>query len=55
MIINSSYQPTNLTAVKQRHPDTRLHIMDGVGHFVMMEDPATFNELLRQALLSFES
>lgn len=54
VLINSSYRPTNLAAVKNRHPDTTLTIMDGVGHFVMLEDPENFNILLRRAIDSFE-
>lgn len=54
VIINSDYQPTNLPAVQEHHPETRLELMGGVGHFVMMEDPETFNTLLQEAVSSFE-
>ncbi|HET6564607.1 MAG TPA: alpha/beta hydrolase [Xanthomonadales bacterium] len=53
VLINSTYRPTNLTAVAAHHPDTQLELMEGVGHFVMMEDPDTFNSLLSNAILSF--
>ncbi|MFT7288332.1 MAG: pimeloyl-ACP methyl ester carboxylesterase [Halieaceae bacterium] len=53
VLINSTYQPTNLAAVVALHPNTSLELMEGVGHFVMMEDPESFNSLLRQAILSF--
>jgi pimeloyl-ACP methyl ester carboxylesterase len=53
VLINSDYQPTNLPAVRQRHPDTTLYTMHEVGHFVMMEDPSRFNALLARALGEF--
>jgi pimeloyl-ACP methyl ester carboxylesterase len=53
VLINSDYQPTNLENVRRHHPDTALYTMHDVGHFVMMEDPETFNALLAQALRDF--
>jgi pimeloyl-ACP methyl ester carboxylesterase len=46
--INSRYRPTNLEAA-QRYGIEVLW-MSGVGHFVMMEDPQTFNRLLNEAV-----
>jgi pimeloyl-ACP methyl ester carboxylesterase len=53
VLINSTYRPTDLAAITAHHPNTRLELMEGVGHFVMMEDPDTFNSLLSNAILSF--
>ena len=46
--INTSERPTNREAA-QRHGIEVLW-MSGVGHFVMMEDPQTFNSLLDEAV-----
>jgi pimeloyl-ACP methyl ester carboxylesterase len=42
--INSDYLPTDSDAAR-RH-GIAVTLMSGTGHFVMMEDPATFNRLL---------
>lgn len=52
IVINSSYQPTDIDAIRELHADTRLETMDGVGHFLMMEDPEGFNPLLAAAVTS---
>ncbi|MCP5007891.1 MAG: alpha/beta fold hydrolase, partial [Planctomycetes bacterium] len=52
MLINScEYTPTNLE-VAQRY-GVEVMMMSGVGHFGMLEDPATFNRLLREAISKF--
>jgi pimeloyl-ACP methyl ester carboxylesterase len=43
-----SWRPTNRAAM-QRH-GIEVMLMFGVGHFVMMEDPQTFNRLLGEAM-----
>lgn len=53
VLINSDYQPTNVPAVQEHHPDTTLYRMQNVGHFVMLEDPNTFNALLQRAVVNF--
>lgn len=53
VVINSDYQPTELAALQDYHPNVTLHIMEGVGHFVMLEDAETFNRLLEAAIQSF--
>jgi pimeloyl-ACP methyl ester carboxylesterase len=52
VVINSTYQPTNFGAIAALHRDSSIRLMDGVGHFVMQEDPETFNALLAEALAS---
>jgi len=49
--INSDMQPTNLEAAEQLGME--VVFMSGVGHFVMMEDPKTFNTLLADAVADF--
>jgi pimeloyl-ACP methyl ester carboxylesterase len=44
--INSDYLPTDVEAA--RGYGISVAPMSGTGHFVMMEDPATFNRLLRE-------
>lgn len=46
--INSDYQPTNMKAAAKH--GLKVVLMSGVGHFVMMEDPGTFNRLLAEAV-----
>jgi pimeloyl-ACP methyl ester carboxylesterase len=49
-LINSDYNPTNLEAAREYAPSIEAAFMSNVGHFVMMEDPETFNELLAEAV-----
>lgn len=44
--ISSDYHPFNLEAARQHCPSFEVVFMSGVGHFVMLEDPETFNDLL---------
>jgi pimeloyl-ACP methyl ester carboxylesterase len=44
--ISSDYHPFDLEAARQHCPSFEVVFMSGVGHFVMMEDPETFNTLL---------
>jgi pimeloyl-ACP methyl ester carboxylesterase len=48
VLINSDYRPTDRAAVADAGFEFML--MPGVDHFVMMEEPAAFNRLLRAAL-----
>ncbi|MEW2063376.1 amino acid adenylation domain-containing protein [Streptomyces sp. NPDC007002] len=49
VLINStSWMPTNLTAA--RRYGVEVELVDGVGHFVMLEAPLTFNATLRRRL-----
>ncbi len=45
-LINSDYNPTNVEAGRAATSSFDVVLMSGVGHFVMMEDPETFNRLL---------
>jgi pimeloyl-ACP methyl ester carboxylesterase len=47
--INSTYPRTTNTEATQRC-EIEVVLMSGVGHFVMMEDPPTFNRLLGEAI-----
>jgi len=45
-LINSDYRPTNVDAGRVYASLFDVVLMSGVGHFVTMEDPETFNRLL---------
>jgi pimeloyl-ACP methyl ester carboxylesterase len=49
--INPDYRPTDVKAL-QRH-GVKAVLMPGVGHFLMMEDPDTFNHLLCETIEDF--
>ena len=48
--INSDRNPTNVETNRRYASAFKVKIMQGVGHFVMMEDPETFNKLLSEAI-----
>lgn len=50
VLINSDFLPTDTAHLQANVKDFRYREMSGVGHFVMLEDPATFNALLAQVL-----
>lgn len=45
-MINAAGQPIDSGALRQAHPKVRIFVVAGVGHFVMIEDPITFNALI---------
>jgi pimeloyl-ACP methyl ester carboxylesterase len=47
VLINAAYQPTNLEATVRY--GMQVELMEGVGHFVMIEDAENFNRLAAQA------
>ena len=49
--INADYRPTDVEALR-RH-GVRAVLMPRVGHFLMMEDPETFNRLLGETIEDF--
>jgi pimeloyl-ACP methyl ester carboxylesterase len=51
-LINSDLFPTNVEAYS-KFTSFELKLMPGIGHFVMMEDPETFNRLLSEAVEGF--
>jgi len=51
--INSDYNPTNVAAGREATSSFEVVLMSGVGHFVMMEDPQTFNRLLGEIVAEF--
>jgi pimeloyl-ACP methyl ester carboxylesterase len=50
-LINSDLFPTDSAAVSRY--GMQVVIMPGLGHFVMLEDPATFNDLLSSTITDF--
>ena len=52
-LINSDYVPTNVDAGREYASSFDAVLMSGVGHFVMMEDPETFNRLLADIVEEF--
>ncbi len=48
--INSDKEPTNTEALSALIEGYALRPMPGRGHFLMREDPATFNLLLEETL-----
>lgn len=53
--INSDRGPTDAERIRIHAPTFRLKVMAGVGHFVMIEDPARFNALLDETLQEFSA
>jgi pimeloyl-ACP methyl ester carboxylesterase len=50
--INAPFLPTNVENNRRYARDFDVVVMEGVGHFLMMEKPNEFNRLLRQAVES---
>jgi len=48
--LNADMWPTNVEVNRTYQPNFDGVIMDGVGHFLMMEEPEGFNELLKQVI-----
>jgi len=48
--INGTGFPTNVGTNRKHAPDFDVYLMEGVGHFPMLERPDEFNRLLRQAV-----
>lgn len=48
--INSTMYATNIEANRTYHEDFDVIVMDGVGHFLMMERPEEFNAALEQII-----
>jgi pimeloyl-ACP methyl ester carboxylesterase len=51
--LNADRFPTNLEAARRYAPQFDAVIMKGVGHYPMLEDPARFNQLLREIVDGF--
>jgi pimeloyl-ACP methyl ester carboxylesterase len=49
--VNSTKYPTDVEALREAAPGFKLEIMDGVGHFLMREEPEEFNRTLNALLL----
>ena len=48
--INSDFYPVNIDAGKRHTSSFEITFMSGVGHFLMMEDPVTFNQHLEDII-----
>jgi len=48
--INSDFYPVNIDAGKHHASSFEITFMSGVGHFLMMEDPETFNRHLEDTI-----
>lgn len=48
--INSDMRPTNVEVNRRHALVFEVKYMPGIGHFVMMEDPETFNKLLAETI-----
>jgi pimeloyl-ACP methyl ester carboxylesterase len=51
--INPDYRPTDIEALRRHGVETVL--MSGAEHFLMMEDPDTFNRLLNETVEEFKA
>jgi len=51
--INSDKYPTNIKAAKRHIKDFDLKIIEGVGHFPMLENPDEFNRVLEETITEF--
>jgi pimeloyl-ACP methyl ester carboxylesterase len=51
--INADMNPTNVEGNRHYAPSFKAKIMSEVGHFVMMENPETFNRLLEETIQEF--
>ena len=45
-LLNSDYDPTNVSGLKENHMPYELTYIHATGHFPMVEKPDEFNELL---------
>ena len=52
VLINADYRPTDADGLASLHPDARLILVEGVGHFPMLVVPDTFNDVLRSVIRS---
>jgi pimeloyl-ACP methyl ester carboxylesterase len=49
--VNADLWPTNVEANRRHHDDFDAVIVEGTGHFLMMERPEAFNPVLAEVLL----
>ncbi len=49
-LLNSDYDPTNLSGLKKNHLPYKLTCIHATGHFPMVEKPAEFNKLLAKII-----
>jgi len=51
--INTDHPPTNIEAFRKYAPDFEVHIIPGVGHVIMWDNPEMFNRLLGENIQKF--
>ncbi len=51
ILINADYSPTDQAALKSTYENSAVRIIEGSGHFVMLEKPTDFNVALRASIL----
>jgi pimeloyl-ACP methyl ester carboxylesterase len=51
--INAENVPTDADRIRKAYPQFEVKLMAGVGHFNMMEDPATFDRLVDETVRGF--
>ena len=49
--INSRMFPIDVETNRQLYPEFEVRFIEGVGHFVQLEDPVAFNRVLKSLLL----
>jgi pimeloyl-ACP methyl ester carboxylesterase len=49
-LLNADLWPTDLAAARAFKSDIQLHILNGLGHFVMLEDSTVFNKALADVI-----
>lgn len=49
-LINAESPPTRVETARQYVKEVSVEVVPGVGHFVMLEDAPTFNQVLREAI-----
>lgn len=52
-VINADYRPTNAASFHTVHPNTTVVVVPDVSHFLMVENPTSFNAALSDALERF--
>ena len=50
VLINADYRPTDADGLRDVHTESRLVLMQGVGHFPMLVRPDDFNSALKEVL-----
>jgi pimeloyl-ACP methyl ester carboxylesterase len=49
-MIDAGGRSVEAAGIRTMHPKVRIFLIEGVGHFVMIDDPLTFDALLRSEI-----